>query len=327
MTFRKLAVSAGALAALGTAVTWGAAAWNERRAEAEHPPQGEFVEVDGARVHYLRVGTGPELVLIHGAGGNMRDFTFSFVDLVKDRFTVTAFDRPGLGYSDRVPGVDDGPFATEGESPLQQARHLKKAAAMLGIEAPVVLGASFGGIVAIAWAVDDLDTPSPQAADGLVMVGGVAMPWEGGLGPYYEVNASPLGAVTVPLLSAFAPQSRVDAAIEGTFRPQPAPEGYAEHIGAHLTLRREAFRANVRQVNGLKPHVIEMSERYPELTLPIEMVHGDADETVPLRTHGPFAEIAPGADLTVLPGIGHMPHHVAAAEVIAAIDRAVSRAK
>ena len=40
-------------------------------------------------------GAGPDLVLIHGSSGNTRDFTFGFVDTVKDRYRVIVFDRPG----------------------------------------------------------------------------------------------------------------------------------------------------------------------------------------------------------------------------------------
>ena len=312
-----------ALAVLaGAALTAFLAQRNARAAEAAHPPSGSFVEVDGARVHYVRAGSGPELVLIHGASGNLRDFTFDLMGRLTERYTVTAFDRPGLGYSDRVPGAGGA------ESPLEQARHLKRAAAALGIERPIVLGHSFGGVVALGWAVDDLDAPSPASARALVSLAGVAMPWPGSLAAYYRVNGSALGAVTVPLISAYAPESRVADAVERTFRPQPAPEGYAKHLGVDLVLRPGAFRANVQQVNTLRPHVVEMSRRYPELSLPVEIVHGDADETVPIDVHArPFSRLVASARLTELPGVGHMPHHVRPEEAVAAIDRAAARAK
>jgi hypothetical protein len=44
--------------------------------EALWPPQGRFVEVEGRRVHAVTRGQGPDLVLIHGASGNVRDMTF-----------------------------------------------------------------------------------------------------------------------------------------------------------------------------------------------------------------------------------------------------------
>lgn len=311
--------------------TWALGRARGARAQRAFPPEGAFVEVDGARLHYVRRGSGPEVVLIHGAGGNLRDFTFDLVDRLAGRYTVTAFDRPGLGHSDRAPGVATGALAREGESPQAQARLLRAAATRLGIARPVVAGHSYGGIVSLAWAVAGLDAASADAAVNAaahVGIAGVALPWPGGLGAYYTINASRLGGVTtVPLIAAFVPDAVVRDRIARTFAPNPMPEGYAQHIGAGLTLRPASFRANVRQVNTLRPHVVAMEPRFAELRLPIEIVHGDADTTVPAAIHAiPFAQRYAPARLTLLEGVGHMPHHAAPDAVVAAVDRAAARA-
>tara|TARA_R110002049_G_scaffold144347_4_gene306582 strand:- start:222 stop:1214 length:993 start_codon:yes stop_codon:yes gene_type:complete len=296
--------------------------------EAAYPPIGQFAEVTGGRVHYLRAGTGPELILLHGAGGNLRDFTFKLFDTLAERYTVTAFDRPGMGYTDRVPGVATGPLATQGDSPQAQAQMLREAAAVIGISDPIVAGHSFGGAVALAWATAGLTEDRPQNAKAVVSFAGVAMPWPGDLGAYYTINGSAFGgAVTIPILSALATDKQIRSVIGSTFSPDPAPDGYAEYIGARLTLRPESFRANVRQVNTLRPNVEAMSALYPELTLPIEILHGTADTTVPIDIHArEIIKIVPSARLTELDGVGHMPHQVDPDAAIAAIDRAATRA-
>ena len=290
------------------------------------PPSGDFLQVDGTRVHYLRRGTGPEVVLIHGASGNMRDFTFDFFDRLADRYTVTAFDRPGLGYTEALP-EPHGPATADNDAPVAQAALLRAAAAQLGIERPVVVGHSFGGIVALGWAVGDLDQASAASAAAVVSLAGVALPWPGELGRYYRINGSAFGAVSIPLLSAYVPAKLVRDRIASTFHPQKAPAGYETHIGARLVLRPESFRANIRQVNSLRPHVVEMEKRYRELTLPIEMVHGTEDGTVPIQVHARRFAARYGANLVELPGVGHMPHHVAPEACEAAIDRAVRRSR
>ena len=157
---------------------------------------------------------------------------------------------------------------------------------------------------------------------------GVTMPWPGDLDRYYTVNGSSFGgAVTIPMISAFTPQSLIDSSIAATFAPQPSPEGYAAYIGAGLTLRPDSMRANTRQVNTSRPHVVELSQRYPELTLPIEIVHGEDDTTVPIHVHAEeIAKIVPQVNTVRLAGVGHMPHHSEAGTVIEAIDRAAMRA-
>ena len=317
----KLAVAA---LGLGAVLTGCGAKYRADRAETAYPPLGNFVSVDGLRVHYVQAGQGPDLVLLHGAGGNLREFTFALMDQLTDRYTVTVFDRPGLGYSDPIPQ----PNATDGASPQDQARVLRGAAEQLGITAPIVAGHSFGGIVSYAWAVAGLNTQSPVNAAAIVSIAGVTLPWPGKLDPYYTVNASAFGgAITVPLISALVPRGVVNGRIEATFAPQAAPIGYADYIGAGLTLRPDSFRENVRQVNSMRPHVVSLAQHYTGLTLPIEIVHGTADTTVPIHIHAEeFIKIVPSANLVRLDGVGHMPHQTNPDVVIAAIDRAATRA-
>lgn len=137
-----IVIAAVALAFVVT-VQWRASA-REATARASYPPQGRVLDVDGTPVHVLIAGTGPDLVLIHGASGNVRDWTFNFVDRVSDRYRVIMFDRPGLGWTGRLPGKT-GPWNSSAETPMEQAALLQKAGAIVGIDRPVVVGHSFGG--------------------------------------------------------------------------------------------------------------------------------------------------------------------------------------
>lgn len=305
-----LAAALGVGAALSTSARIEARA---ARALRDHPPEGQFVTVGNARVHVLVKGAGPDLVLIHGASGSLRDFSFDLIDRLAPRYRVIAMDRPGLGYSDPLP---------EGEASLAaQVGVLKAAADQLGARRPLLVGQSFGGTVALAWALDH-----PAAA--LVTIGSPSLPWPGTLDIWYRMNENPvLRRVLIPLAAAWVPQAYVDRAVAGVFAPQPVPEGYLAHLGTDLTLRRAALDANVQQINTLRPQIVAMEPRLPSLTLPFEMVHGSADTIVPLHIHSaPLAERLPDARLTVLDGVGHMPHHSHPEAVVAAIDRAAARA-
>ena len=317
MTSRRLAVSlilSGVAVAGCGLVLDRRAATREAAAEARWPLTGRFVNVGGRRVHARIEGQGPDLVLLHGAGGNLRDFTFDLVGRLAPRYRVIAFDRPGLGYSDDL--------GTPGNSPMVQAEVLQAATAELGVTRPIVLGHSYGGSVAMAWGLLD-----PAGTRGLVVVSGATMPWEGGLDAWYHVTGGAVGGATVvPVLTAFVPDRRIETALATIFAPDPVPPGYGDHVGPGLTLRRDSLRANGRQVKALKAHLIAMAPRYPGLSMPVELLHGTADSTVYARVHSiPLSKILPDANLTLIDGAGHMPHHSRAELVVQAIDRIAAR--
>jgi pimeloyl-ACP methyl ester carboxylesterase len=287
-----------------------------RRAEAKYPPKGRFVTVDGRRVHADVDGAGPDLVLIHGANGNTRDWTFDVTPRLRDRYRIIAFDRPGLGYSDQV---------TDGfvDTPAQQATQLQRAAAALGADRPIVVGHSYGGAIALSWALDH-----PGTLSALVLLGAASNPWPGGLGWLYAINSTRLGGKTlVPLIAAYATYGYAQRVLDRIFAPQDPPPGYDDYVGIGLVLRPDTLRANARQVNGLYPHIVAMAKRYGAIAVPTEIVHGTEDRVVPLSIHSePLVRQIPGAVLTRLQGIGHMPHHSAPGDTDAAIDRAAQRA-
>lgn len=297
------------------ALTLWRAARNEAASEAHASAVGQIIEVDGHRIHAFVKGEGPDLVLIHGSSGNLRDFTFSLVDQLTARYRVIVFDRPGLGYSD--------PVNPKGASIVEQAMVLQQAAAQLGANKPIVLGQSYGGSVALAWAVH-----RPQNLSALVTLAAPGKPWNSPLPRLYVLNSHPLwGRLLPPIIAGWISPGRVAREVEEVFAPQAAPEGYAEHFGTGLTLRRKSLRANALQRAQLLDEIKELSPRLSEISVPMQILHGDADTTVSLEIHArPMAAEIASAELTILPGIGHMPHHVAQQDVLDAIDRAAARA-
>ncbi|MEM9755160.1 MAG: alpha/beta hydrolase, partial [Pseudomonadota bacterium] len=144
---------------------------------------------------------------------------------------------------------------------------------------------------------------------------------------YTALSSRPGQAIMAPLLTAWVPQRAIDTTLDFVFAPQAAPDGYADYLGPRLSLRRDTLRENALQRAHLLDEISAQVVHYPELTLPVEIVHGTADTIVPAHVHSePLSRQIPSASLTLLDGIGHMPQHAAEAEVIAAIERAAARA-
>lgn len=311
----KALISLGLLAATLAGMTAWRSAQKESRAEQDFPPEGQILDVNGVSVHAVVMGQGPDVVLIHGSSGNTRDMTFALAPILAKSFRVIVFDRPGLGYS--------ASFNPDGETIVEQAEILQKAAAILGADKPIVAGQSYGGSVALAWALT-----RPQNLSALVLIAPAAVPWETPLDSFNRVASTRWGKrLVLPIITAYAPDWYVKQALDAVFAPQQAPDGYAEHFGPSLTLRRSSMHANAKQRAKLLDEITDLEPRYGEITVPTEIVHGTADTTVGLKWHSePLTEHIPGAELVELDGIGHMPHVVAAPETAAAITRAAERA-
>lgn len=286
----------------------------ETEAEAAYPPDGIFVTVGGVKMHAVVAGQGRDLVLIHGASSSARDFTTGFMQRLTDRYRVITVDRPGFGWSDPAPG---------GTGIHEDARLIRGAAAALGAVQPIVLGHSYGGAVALAWAED-----APETMAALVLEAAPSHTWDTPLPTFYRLTSMPfLRRIIVPLVTAWVSESAVEAATAEVFAPNPVPEGYLSAFGAGMSLRRQTLYINATERATLLPQVRAMIPAYPRLTMPVEAVHGDADTIVGLRIHSePLAREVASVNLTVLKGIGHVPHHAAPEAVVAAIDRAALRA-
>lgn len=314
---RRTFIAAGALGALGIAACTGrmATPLPDATAEAAFPPIGQIIDVDGLPVHVYEKGSGgPPVILIHGASVNLRDWSFSLMDrLAAQGHRVIAMDRPGFGYSKRGPG--DWP-------PARQAAHLRKAALAMGVEKPIVVGHSWGGSVAMAWGLD-----FPDDVTGVVPISGATMPWGAGATVFQTIG---LGRVGVDYYQASLSKRAEEGAIENfvsrAFRPQTPPPGYIDYVGAPLSLREGTLEANAQDLASLHLALRKMAPRYPEMMVPVEIVHGRLDWLLGVEQHvTELAAVLPNARVAVAPGVGHMAHHARPDLLQAAIARLSAR--
>ncbi|MDP2063173.1 MAG: alpha/beta hydrolase [Phaeovulum sp.] len=320
MIWRTLASNLAfiALALLAfAALTFWRAGHVERRIERVHPPRGRIVQVRDGEVHVVQRGTGPDLVLLHGALTNLKDFPESLLVPLSQSYRVTLMDLPGHGYSTRQKRVS---------TPKAQATALADAAAILALRAPIVLGHSYGSTVALAWALSGAALPVRPSA--LVLIAPpmlpepIAAPW---LRKLFRLRLARRMIAT--FATAWTPNAFLHLGLDHAFAPQHRPKGYIRHAGTRLLLRRANFRANAEQVAVLSAALRLLAPSYPSLALPVEILHGTADGVVPqAELLAALVAQIPGARLTLLPGVGHMPHYGDPEPILAAVSRVAALA-
>ena len=264
-----------------------------RQAETLVPPIGQFVAVNGLRLHYVRKGVGQPVVFLHGNDGQLQDFTMSVLDRTAHEYQALAFDRPGHGYSDRP--------AKEAALPSVQARVLRGALQELEIERPILVGHSWGGALALTYALR-----YPEAIAGLVVVSGYV---------YRPPGASLPGVLaTLPVLSNLwrhtlgVPMTRrlVVKGLRTAFAPDTPPPAYVAVVRA-LAPRPRQLKATAEDFAALNLALRALSPHYGAIRAPVVIITGDADQVVPPERHAfPLHRTIAHSRLVVLPNTGHM---------------------
>jgi pimeloyl-ACP methyl ester carboxylesterase len=287
-----------------------------KTAERLNPPQGQFLQVDGVRLHYVERGKGEPLVLLHGNGSMIQDFESSgLLDKAAKKYRVIVFDRPGHGHSRRPRGTLWSPEA--------QADLIHEALVELDATPAIVLGHSWGASVAVALAlkhkagVKALVLASgyyyPTVRVGVVAASGPAIPI---LGDILRYTLAPiLGRIIWPLL------------MRKMFGPAEVPQKFTDGFPVGLALRPSQIRASAAESALMIPDALKLSGKYGDLTMPVVIIAGKLDRLIdPDRQSAQLHSDIGHSTFHSVAGAGHMVHQTAMAKVMAAIDEAAGAA-
>ncbi len=277
----------------------------EREGELHGWPHGEasrFVSAGGVRWHLQQFGSGPVALLVHGTGAACHSWR-GVAPLLAQHFTVLAPDMPGHGLTRVPPGMRLSlPDIAAAFAALGSA---------LAVSPVIAVGHSAGAAVLARMCLDRNLAPAV-----LVSLNGALLPLQGVPGLLFPPLARVLARA--PLVPRFVNAMAADpAAVERLIRStgsQPDAAGIAHysrlvrspgHVGA--TLRMMAAW-------DLRP----LARELPRLPVPLVLVAGARDRTVPPAEAGRVAALVEGARTVVLPGLGHLAHEEAP-EVVAPV--------
>ena len=257
-------------------------------AERRNPPVGKFIQCDGVRLHYIERGDPAArcVVLFHGNGSMMQDFMSSgLVDLLAQNNRIVCFDRPGFGYSQR-------PRFRVWDAAAQAALFVK-ALHQLGVRDPVVLGHSWGALVAIA-----LSLRKDYPTRGLVLASGYYFPtfrWDVWLmsGPAVPVLGDLLSYTVAPIISwAILP-----AAFRRIFAPRSVPQRFKNQFPTSLVLRPTQLRAAAEESALLTPMAAQFQASYPNIDCQVRILHGAEDQVIEPKQAQDLYQALPRSDL------------------------------
>jgi pimeloyl-ACP methyl ester carboxylesterase len=281
------------------------------RANALVPPDGRFIELDGVRLHYRERGSGPVVLMVHGLGGNARNFQ-ALADLLADTHRVIAVDRPGCGHSTVKSGA---------HLPLRaQAAVIARFITALGLDRPLLIGHSLGGALSLALAIEH-----PARVRGLVLIAPLSQVMHAPPAIFraLQIHSPRLRRWLAWTLATPLGLRRRRAVLRAVFAPDPAPRGFDIVFGGLLGLRPSSFINACADMIGAPDELAMLAPRYGEITLQTDIVVGRQDPILNPTLHGAeLAKVLPNSRLMTIDG-GHM-LPITAAELIATLVRSRS---
>ncbi|MGA3024876.1 MAG: alpha/beta fold hydrolase [Bryobacteraceae bacterium] len=257
-------------------------------------PGDKQTEVFGQKIHYIEAGSGPNVILLHGLGGDWHNWgptipalAAGYHVLVPDQIGFGASDKPLIEY--RVTTLVD---------------FLEAFCKKTGIGKATVVGNSLGGWTAMAFTL-----AHPERVEKLVLVDSAGYSFSPP--PTREtllaLNPSTVEGAKAVLRLIFAhPSWATDAAAEGLLtRHMSNNDGYTIDRFIDSILRQEDF----------------LDGKLGGIGVPTLVVWGREDRLTPLASGERFAHDIGGAQTKVLDGCGHVPQLECAGEFNAALLR------
>lgn len=242
----------------------------------------ERVDIEGLRIAYERVGSGPPLVLLHGFVGDGRSTWSRQLDELSGDFTVVAWDAPGAGESATPP---------EWFRMAEYADCLAEFVRALSLQRPHLAGLSFGGALIL-----ELYRRHPEVARTLILASAYAG-WAGSL----SADAVDERVSLCLRLADLPPNEFAAAMLPSMFSPSAPADAVT------------AFAASVRRFDRIgflammwSSAQADLRDVLPRIGVPTLVLHGDRDVRAPLEVAQALHNAIPASSLVVLPGIGHV---------------------
>jgi pimeloyl-ACP methyl ester carboxylesterase len=266
-------------------------------ADLDRLPPVEYVTVHGHRRAFVKVGSGPALLLLHGIACDHTTW-HPVINRLAQEYTVIAPDFLGHGESDK-PRAD---YSIGG-----YANGMRDLLTILGIDKVTVVGHSFGGGVAMQFAYQ-----FPERTERLVLVSA------GGLGQ--EVTPA-IRAILLPGFHQFATvlnlpvmRSLTRSVLTGLADSGVPSLRDMDEVAAIVASWRDpktrrALRHLVRNCIDMRGQVITMRDRaYLTAAMPMAIVWGADDQVLPVEHAEVVGARAPDAHVEIFEDSGHFPH-------------------
>ncbi|MBN2159224.1 MAG: alpha/beta hydrolase [Spirochaetes bacterium] len=268
--------------------------------------RGHYVSIAGEKIRCYQTGNGPDILLIHGLPGSIEDWD-PIIRAAAAQYRVTAYDRPGHGFSSAVDLEYN--LKQNADIALLLIDHLK-------LKDVIVVGHSYGGSISYAMAVRN-----PKQVKCFVSIAGGSKPGEGPL-PIYRINTLPgIGRGFAVVGSRLLGSGMIEEGLSRAFDPN------SSFLSKELIETRSPIWLQTKVIMTIAHEEVYYNKSIGEIMpmcqgilKPVYLIHGDSDKLVPVEHSIDIRKKIRNARLNVLKNTGHMVQFVHPEAVMEAID-------
>lgn len=268
--------------------------------------RGNYERIEGEQIRCYQTGSGPDLLLIHGLPGSIEDWD-PIIGAASARYRVTAYDRPGHGFSSAV--KKEYTLEENADMALKIIDHFR-------LDNVIVAGHSYGGSITYAMAARN-----PEQVKGFVSIAGGSRPGEGPL-PVYRINTLPLiGRGFAVIGSRLLGKGMIEEGLAQAFDPNRSLLT-DELIDARspIWLQAKVIMTIAHEEVYYNQRIEAIMPMYEKISKPFRLIHGENDRLVPVEHSADIRIKIRKSHLTVLPNTGHMVQWVNPGAVMAEIN-------
>ncbi|MBV6658675.1 MAG: alpha/beta fold hydrolase [Devosiaceae bacterium] len=269
--------------------------WRALKRVWPHAETSRFVEADGLRWHVQMMGSGPALLLLHGAGASTHSWR-DVMPLLAERYTVVAADLPGHGFTETPPVYRP--------TLPRVARLVAGLMRALDMQVDVAVGHSAGAAIIGQMLLERVIEPRA-----FVSINGAFNPFEGVAGQLFPAIAKLL-FVNPFMPRLFAMQGRDQR------RVQRLIEGTGSSLDARGLDIYHALMMSPGHISGVLAMMANwdlegFEQRLGDVETPTLLLAADGDLAVPPQVSQRVAAHMPHATFERLTGLGHLAHEEA----------------
>lgn len=255
-------------------IPYGYTQYSVTQIENNHPPEGQFKQINNLKIHYDIIGKGPTVVLLHSQPSNQKQF-YKLKNILKDNYQVISIDRPGMGYSDPIKEISPKRLQIQAQLIRELLKDLK-------VKKPIIVGHSYGGALALSYAIQ-----FEGSVKGLVLVNTASHPWKKGR-PWlpFRIISNPIyGKLFSNTFAMIYGKINLDTSANNNFPNNKAPINYIKNTSSELTLRPKTLQSYTYDALNLREALELQKNFYNKLSIPVTIMSGNEDTVTPNSLH------------------------------------------